>query len=119
MATALGEVKMKLIFCNDVNTAEIIFPVSTMIKDVKQSILEKHWPTSLLTPADIERLRLFAGGKAHAAGLKQYRANGLAKWIAACKKARAELGIKGFQAVGGKTAAGKALYAKAKSYFNA
>eukprot|EP00933_Yihiella_yeosuensis_P041610 TRINITY_DN35_c0_g1_i4.p1 TRINITY_DN35_c0_g1~~TRINITY_DN35_c0_g1_i4.p1 ORF type:complete len:119 (-),score=40.60 TRINITY_DN35_c0_g1_i4:305-661(-) len=57
--------------------------------------------------------------KAHAASLKSYRQNGLAKWIAACQKARKELGIKGFQAVGGKSATGKALYAKAKSYFAA
>merc|ERR1712113_258058 len=33
----------------------------------------------------------------------------------ACKKARKELGIKGFCPVGGKTAQGKALYAKVKS----
>merc|ERR1712066_565995 len=32
-----------------------------------------------------------------------------------CKKARKELGIKGFCPVGGKTAQGKALYAKVKS----
>merc|ERR1719240_2037816 len=55
--------------------------------------------------------------KAHAAAVKNYRANGLAKWTAACQKARKELGIKGFCAIGGKSAQGKALYAKAKSYF--
>eukprot|EP00441_Pelagodinium_beii_P044965 CAMPEP_0197619120 /NCGR_PEP_ID=MMETSP1338-20131121/188_1 /TAXON_ID=43686 ORGANISM="Pelagodinium beii, Strain RCC1491" /NCGR_SAMPLE_ID=MMETSP1338 /ASSEMBLY_ACC=CAM_ASM_000754 /LENGTH=35 /DNA_ID= /DNA_START= /DNA_END= /DNA_ORIENTATION= len=33
--------------------------------------------------------------------------------------ARKELGIKGFQAVGGKSAQGKALYAKAKSLYKA
>merc|ERR1719454_1041138 len=55
--------------------------------------------------------------KAHAAAVKNYRANGLAKWTAAVQKARKELGIKGFCAVGGKSAQGKALYAKAKSFF--
>merc|ERR1719486_1662045 len=37
------------------------------------------------------------------------------KWIAACTKARAALKVKGFAIIGGKTAAGKALLAKAKS----
>merc|ERR1712060_519880 len=36
-------------------------------------------------------------------------------WSQACKAARKALGIKGFCAVGGKTAQGKALYAKAKA----
>eukprot|EP00933_Yihiella_yeosuensis_P012001 TRINITY_DN1199_c0_g1_i2.p1 TRINITY_DN1199_c0_g1~~TRINITY_DN1199_c0_g1_i2.p1 ORF type:complete len:137 (-),score=49.89 TRINITY_DN1199_c0_g1_i2:386-796(-) len=53
--------------------------------------------------------------KKHAAALKSFKANGLAKWTAAVQQARKELGIKGFCAVGGKTAQGKALYAKAKS----
>merc|ERR1719443_596119 len=39
------------------------------------------------------------------------------KWIAAVVKARAALKVKGFCAVGGKTAAGKALLAKAKSFY--
>merc|ERR1719335_1475132 len=39
------------------------------------------------------------------------------KWIAAVTKARAALKIKGFQIIGGKTATGKALLAKAKSFY--
>ena len=39
------------------------------------------------------------------------------KWMVAVAKARAALKVKGFQIVGGKTAAGKALYAKAKSFY--
>ncbi len=46
---------------------------------------------------------------------KVYAANGLKKWAEAVKAARKELGMTGFVAVGGKSAAGKALYAKAKS----
>ena len=46
---------------------------------------------------------------------KQWVKNGLKAWADAVKKARKELGVKGFVAIGGKTAAGKALYAKAKS----
>merc|ERR1712139_544605 len=53
--------------------------------------------------------------KARSAASKKYYAKGAGKWIAACKAARKELGIKGFCAVGGKSAQGKALYAKAKS----
>merc|ERR1711963_210112 len=39
----------------------------------------------------------------------------LKKWCDACKQARKELKITGFCPVGGKTAQGKALYAKVKS----
>merc|ERR1719248_6651 len=39
------------------------------------------------------------------------------KWIAAVMKARAALKVKGFAIVGGKTASGKALLAKAKSFY--
>ena len=39
------------------------------------------------------------------------------KWTAATQKARAALKIKGFCAVGGKTAQGKALLAKARSFY--
>ena len=40
-------------------------------------------------------------------------------WLDAVLKARKELGIKGFCAVGGKSAQGKALYAKAKALYAA
>merc|ERR1719263_403175 len=39
----------------------------------------------------------------------------IGRWAAATKAARKQLGIKGFCPVGGKTAKGKALYAKVKS----
>ena len=41
----------------------------------------------------------------------------IAKWGAATKIARKQLGIKGFVPVGGKTAKGKAFLAKAKSFY--
>ena len=53
----------------------------------------------------------------NAAGKKAYK--NISAWTVACQKARKELGIKGFCAVGGKTAQGKALYAKAKAIFAA
>merc|ERR1712113_640140 len=53
--------------------------------------------------------------KASARGKRLYANSGLKKWADACKKARKELGLKGFVAIGGKSADGKALYAKVKS----
>merc|ERR1719203_2452238 len=46
---------------------------------------------------------------------KKYAQSALKKWGDAVQAARKQLGISGFCAVGGKTAQGKALYAKAKS----
>merc|ERR1719158_616344 len=53
--------------------------------------------------------------KRSAAGKKAYKR--ISGWTAAVAKARKALGIKGFQAVGGKSAAGRALYNKAKSLY--
>merc|ERR1712066_84610 len=46
-----------------------------------------------------------------AASKKNWVKNGLKAWSEAVKKARKELGLTGFVAIGGKSAAGKALYA--------
>merc|ERR1712055_445142 len=55
--------------------------------------------------------------KASEAGKKRYRSNGLAKFTKAVQAARKALGIKGFQAVGGKSAKGQALLKKARSIY--
>merc|ERR1711957_812082 len=52
-------------------------------------------------------------------GRKNYAGSALQKWAKACQKARKELGLKGFQPVGGKTAQGRALYAKTKALYKA
>merc|ERR1712087_906828 len=52
---------------------------------------------------------------ASARGKKAWASSALKKWGDACKQARKALGIKGFCPVGGKTAQGKALYAKTKA----
>merc|ERR1740121_3608410 len=52
---------------------------------------------------------------ASAKAKKAWATSPLKKWNDACKQARKSLGVKGFVAVGGKTAQGKAPYAKAKS----
>merc|ERR1719384_1319979 len=48
---------------------------------------------------------------------KAFAKSPLKKWMEACTAARKQLNITGFVACGGKTAQGKALYAKAKSIF--
>ena len=55
--------------------------------------------------------------KKNAAGKKSYQY--ISAWTTANIKSRKELGIKGFFGLGGKTAQGKALYAKAKAIFAA
>merc|ERR1719418_21820 len=52
---------------------------------------------------------------ASARAKKAYAASPLKKWADACKQARKQLKVTGFVPCGGKTAQGKALYAKTKS----
>merc|ERR1719512_685496 len=52
---------------------------------------------------------------ASARSKKAFAQSAVKKWCDACQQARKQLGISGFCAVGGKTAQGKALYAKAKA----
>merc|ERR1712187_904847 len=57
--------------------------------------------------------------KARSALGKSRYAKGLGMWIAAVMGARKALGVsKGFVAINGKTAEGKAIYAKAKALYN-
>merc|ERR1712025_346166 len=55
--------------------------------------------------------------RASEAAKRRFKRNGLDKLIAATKKARKDLKIKGFCPVGGKTQKGKALLAKTRSYY--
>merc|ERR1719277_1047019 len=57
--------------------------------------------------------------KASAHSKKLYANSPIKAWANAVKAARKALGVKGFVAIGGKSAAGKALYAKAKSLLDA
>jgi len=52
---------------------------------------------------------------ASARGKRMFAQSALKKWSVALQQARKALGIKGFCAVGGKTAEGKALHAKVKA----
>merc|ERR1712093_948319 len=51
-------------------------------------------------------------------GAKKRFANTIGGWSTALMKARKALNLKGFVAVNGKTAQGRALYAKAKSFYS-
>merc|ERR1711933_429352 len=53
--------------------------------------------------------------KASTGSKKRYTGSKAEAWMKACKAARKALKITGFVAIGGKTAQGKALYAKAKA----
>merc|ERR1711920_764580 len=55
--------------------------------------------------------------KAKSAVAKKRYASGLGRWTKAVQAAKKALNIKGFAIVGGKTAQGKALYAKAKALY--
>merc|ERR1712071_336457 len=88
-------------------------------KRTKSSVFRgtKEKTVSGLTKANLMKSKTgkTVSRKASAAAKKKFATSALKKWIDACKKARKELGIKGFCPVGGKTAQGKALYAKVKS----
>merc|ERR1712238_270391 len=50
---------------------------------------------------------------------KAYAGSAFQKWTKACQTARKELGLKGMVPMGGKTAQGRALYAKTKALYKA
>jgi len=52
--------------------------------------------------------------KAHSAGVRRYKNNGLSKWTSACMKARKSLGIVGFKAV----KKGTAYYKEARKIYD-
>merc|ERR1719145_368922 len=53
--------------------------------------------------------------KASARAKRRFASSPIKAWANAVKAARKALGVTGFVAIGGKSAAGRALYAKAKS----
>merc|ERR1711972_1229376 len=67
------------------------------------------------TVGGLTKATLTKSKAASARAKKTWAGSALKKWGDACKQARKALGIKGFCAVGGKSAQGKALYAKAKA----
>mmetsp|Transcript_109747 Transcript_109747/g.317338 ORF Transcript_109747/g.317338 Transcript_109747/m.317338 type:complete len:120 (-) Transcript_109747:66-425(-) len=57
------EVKLKLIFANDPNSAEITVNLNSKVRDVKSTIMQQQWPASFVDVDTVERIRLFAAGR--------------------------------------------------------
>merc|ERR1712086_777106 len=57
--------------------------------------------------------------KASDCAKKRFAGGAFQKWTKACQAARKELGLKGMVIMGGKTAQGRALYAKTKALYKA
>merc|ERR1712187_458962 len=77
----------------------------------------KQKTTSGLKQSDFTRNKhgMIVSKKSSARSKKRFANSGLKKWADACKKARKELGLTVFVAIGCQSAKGKALYAKGKS----
>merc|ERR1740121_2561466 len=88
-------------------------------KRAKSSVFRgtKQKTTGGLKKSDLKKNKngKIVSAKASANGKKAYKR--IAGWTAAVAKARKALGIKGFCAVGGKKGQGKALLAKARSFY--
>merc|ERR1712060_714607 len=86
---------------------------------MKKSGMKKAGAMKAMKARKAKKVSVIAKGKGAMArvfsGKKRFASSGLKAWSDAVKKARKELGLTGFVAIGGKSAAGKALYAKAKS----
>merc|ERR1712241_1531527 len=111
-------------------------------KAMKAKAMKKAMKVSVIASGKRAKAAVFAGRKAKTSGgltkdkltrsksgkvvskalsqaAKKRYASGIGRWNAAVKAAKKALGIKGFVAVGGKSAQGKALHAKAKSLYKA
>ena len=113
--------------------------MKAMKKAKVMKVMKKAMKTSIIAKGRMAKVMVFKGSKSKTVGgltkekltknkngrvvskaksaIAKKRAQG--GWFKAVAEARKALGIKGFQAVGGKTATGKALYAKAKSIYSA
>mmetsp|Transcript_1583 Transcript_1583/g.3591 ORF Transcript_1583/g.3591 Transcript_1583/m.3591 type:complete len:114 (-) Transcript_1583:223-564(-) len=57
------DIELRLIFVNDNTMDNITANLNTLVLDVKRTILEEHWPSSMPAPDQIERLRLICNGR--------------------------------------------------------
>nr|AFY23229.1 dinoflagellate viral nucleoprotein DVNP.7 [Hematodinium sp. SG-2012] len=89
-------------------------------KRAKSSVFRgtKEKTTGGLTKSGLVKNKLgkVVSKKKHELGKKIY-GKGIKKWIDAVMKARKSLNIKGYQSVGGSSAKGKALLAKARAFY--
>merc|ERR1712014_391325 len=95
---------------------------ATSMKAMKGMKVMKAKKVSVIAKGKRARAAVFKGksGKivSKAASIrakKAYASSGIKAWADACKAARKALNLTGFVPIGGKSATGKALYAKAKA----
>ena len=86
------------------------------VGSILRQIVNEHFSGSHPNVGSLRNQQVVSKKK-HASG-KLFQKLGQ-KWISAVMTARKELGMKGFCAIGGKSAQGKALYAKAKALYAA
>merc|ERR1712113_938570 len=91
-------------------------------KRARSQVLQgrKEKTLSGLTQASLMRNKYgkIVSKKASAAAKKRYQTSGAKLWAECIKQARKSLSLKGFVAINGKQAEGKALYAKSKSLYS-
>lgn len=56
-------VKLSLIFPNEEHRPEMSVPVSHTVRELKRTIMQHHWPQSVVATDGVERIRLLSGGK--------------------------------------------------------
>merc|ERR1711957_655267 len=93
------------------------------MKAMKAKVRGKKWQvlkgTRVKTQGGLERSDLMKNKRGKVVSRKASQRSKNNPWMKACNAARKALGITGFAIIGGNTAQGKALYAKAKSLRNA
>merc|ERR1719160_1703589 len=104
-------------------------PKMMMKKVMKKSVIAKHYKLRanayravftgkfMKTKGGLKKDSLIKSKSGKIVSKKLSLKGKKSKWILAVAKARSALKIKGFAPVGGKTPAGKKLYATAKSFF--
>merc|ERR1719433_1963574 len=93
--------------------------VMKSMKAMKSKVRGKKWQvlkgTRVKTVGGLQKADLMKNKAGKVVSRKASQRSKNNPWMKACNAARKALGITGFAVIGGKTAQGKALYAKAKS----
>merc|ERR1712085_200447 len=117
--------------------------MKTMKAAMKAKVMKKAMKKSVIAKGKMAKARVMRGSKEKTSGglkkdslrknkggkivskkasdgaKKRYVGSAFQKWTKACQAARKELGLKGMVIMGGKTAQGRALYAKTKALYKA
>merc|ERR1712151_2044 len=97
--------------------------VMKSMKAMKTKTRGRKWQvlkgTRKKTVGGLEKSDLMKNKRGKVVSRKASQRGKQSPWMKACASARKALGITGFAVVGGKSAQGQALYAKAKSLYNA